>query len=85
MIYSNGYAVNIDSSKLQDCPICGDFDGVYSDFEDRIGNYHFIACYHCGLQAPSHLNRDMQKAADGSVVKWNLFTLFVRITELKLD
>ena len=71
--------------QIQDCPICESFDGVYTEWEDRIGNYHFIACYHCGLQAPSCLDRDMQKAADGSVIKWNLFTLFVRITGFKFD
>ena len=77
--------VKINYKQIQNCPICESFEGVYSDWEDRIGNYHFIACYGCGLQGPSNLNRNMQKAADGSIVKWNLLALLVKITEFKLD
>lgn len=75
----------VDYKHIQNCPICESFEWIYSDWEDRIGNYHFITCCRCGLQGPSNLDRDMQKAVDGSIVKWNLLTLLVKITEFKLD
>jgi len=75
------YYVNFTS--IAKCPFCNDDDGIYYDFEDRIGNYHFVGCLHCNVNGPSNLNRDMQIAADGSIVKWNLWTLVFRLTILE--
>ena len=80
-----GNDITIDPAAIQNCPFCDDFDGIFTDWEDRIGNYHFVGCYGCCVSAPSCLDKDMQKAVDGSIVKWNFWGLLVKISGIKLE
>jgi len=73
----------VNTSNMQNCPFCDDFDSVYTDWEDRIGNYHYVECYGCDIRSPSSLNRDSNKAKADSIIRWNLWTLLVRMSGVK--